>query len=889
MAEFIIPAVVRKAIEIGSNLIIQAVPHHVREHVDWIQQEMTYIQSFLEDADGKQGDKRVAAFLLDIRDLGLEVEDILDKYFPKIVSSKRKGFFGIFGSISTTHKFVAEIETIKRRVEDIKSRRLVYGIQEKNVTDEGEPCYSRRRSFPHYDEPNVVGFEEHINSLVGKLLDKNSRSSVISITGMAGLGKTTLAKKVYNSVLRSFECSAWICVSQQPNMDQLLRDIARQVGLGKEKRENDIEANLFAFLYYKRYVIVIDDIWETQPWDYLKIGIPNNFENGSKIILTSRHRDVGVHVGGRSSLHELQPLDLNNSRNLFFKIVGGPPHNPEEEASDPLEQLENIAEKILKRCSGVPLAIVLVAGLLRKKERETHAWKAVLENMGQEEDECLKIFALSYKDLPQKLKLCFLYFGLFPQDCEIMAFDLINLWEAEGFIQGSGVREVDDVGDDYLNHLIARNMIQVAQSSELDGRVKSVRIHDILHALCVEKAKESNLFHTCNEVGSANSALKVRRVSTYHNSLRDYTNFSRILKLPALLCFREEDWKELEKKHFKNVVGDLRYLCVLRLQCGRLECRGLKISLPSEIGNLGHLSYIRLIGASGCTIKLPSSVINIKSLLTLDFRRCGGKFTIPDFIWKMKHLKHIFLPLHYEIKSDLRGFLLDKVKFLHPVKASSLNLQTLYGLKLQRRPIKHRVPKFTSLRKLGVSFEGCDLSNIKVLLDAITASHKLDTLRLQSRLEVGELHSFNIQDLNLFRFENLSRLHLRGALPELQHHVSLFPPNLTKLTLKFTFLKENPMKTLKKLPKLKILKLDSNSYIGQKMVCSGRRGIDDNFPQLQVLEVFDLPFLVELILEKEVMPQLNKLRISNFRFEGVIKLPKRIRDISIINENSYLE
>ncbi|GMQ06455.1 LOW QUALITY PROTEIN: hypothetical protein CsSME_00051038 [Camellia sinensis var. sinensis] len=791
MAEFIIPGVVRKAIEIGSNLIIQAVPHHVREHVDWIQQEMTYIQSFLEDADGKQGDKRVASFLLDIRDLGLEVEDILDKYFPKIVSSKRKGFFGIFGSISTTHKFVAEIETIKRRVEDIKSRRLVYGIQEKNVTDEGETCYSRRRSFPHYDEPNVVGFEEHINSLVGKLLDKNSRSSVISITGMAGLGKTTLAKKVYNSVLRSFECSAWICVSQQPNMDQLLRDIARQVGLGKEKRENDIEANLFAFLYYKRYVIVIDDIWETQPWDYLKFGIPNNFENGSKIILTSRHRDVGVHVGGQSSLHELQPLDLNNSRNLFFKIVGGPPHNPEEEASDPLEQLENIAEKILKRCSGVPLAIVLVAGLLRKKERKTHAWKAVLENMGQEEDECLKIFALSYKDLPQKLKLCFLYFGLFPEDCEIMAFDLINLWEAEGFIQGSGVREVDDVGDDYLNHLIARNMIQVAQSSELDGRVKSVRIHDILHALCVEKAKESNLFHTCNEVGSANSALKVRRVTTYHNSLCDYTNFSRIPKLRALLCFREEDWKELEKKHFKNVVGDLRYLRVVRLQCGRLECRGLKISLPSEIGNLGHLSYIRLIGASGCTIKLPSSIINIKSLLTLDFRRCG---------------------------------------------ASSLNLQTLYGLKLQRRLIKHRVPKFTSLRKLGVSFEGCDLSNIKVLLDAITASHKLDALRLQSRLEVGELHSFNIQDLNLFRFENLSRLHLRGALPELQHHVSLFPPNLTKLTLKFTFLKENPMETLKKLPKLKILKLDSNSYIGQRWFAPGEEELMITFLNFKCLK-----------------------------------------------------
>ncbi|XP_057468192.1 toMV resistance protein Tm-2(2)-like [Actinidia eriantha] len=282
MADIVLQAVIQKAVEMASNLVIEEGSYfsRLKADINWIQSEMRYIQSYLEDIDSMQaGDKRAATLMSDIRDLGLDVEDILDKYSIEIESAKRKRFFSwIFGYIYNTHNFVAEIEGIKEKVNDIHRRRQTYGIQERHSSGE-EGTWNARRSFPHLDEPNIVGFEEHIKNLVARMLDEDSKCGVVSITGMAGLGKTTLAKKVYNSCRQSFECSAWICVSQQPNMAELLRDIGRQVGLEKEKWEHDVEVNLFSFLSHKRYVIVIDDIWEIKPWDALKTGIPYNSDS----------------------------------------------------------------------------------------------------------------------------------------------------------------------------------------------------------------------------------------------------------------------------------------------------------------------------------------------------------------------------------------------------------------------------------------------------------------------------------------------------------------------------------------------------------------------------------------------------------------------------------
>lgn len=98
--------------------------------------------------------------------------------------------------------------------------------------------------------------------------------------------------------------------------------------------------------------------------------------------------------------------------------------------------LENIGKEIVGKYGGIPLAIVVIAGMLRARERTEHAWNRVLETMCQNiQNQCAKILTLSYNDLPTALRPCFLYFGLFPEDQEIPAFDLINMWPvAEKFI-----------------------------------------------------------------------------------------------------------------------------------------------------------------------------------------------------------------------------------------------------------------------------------------------------------------------------------------------------------------------------------------------------------------------------------------------------------------------
>ncbi|KAI8022765.1 Disease resistance protein RPP13, partial [Camellia lanceoleosa] len=658
----------------------------LREDIVWIEREMRHVQAYLEDAEAKQGRSRgVANLVIDIQDLACDKEGVLG-------CLKSATCIVCYGY--DTCNFAVEIEGIKRRLEDINRVRQTYGIN-KSSRSGGRDVWGKKQSFPRIDEPNVVGFEKHIENLVAKMLDTKLQCRVISIIGMAGLGKTTLTKKVFKSVQHSFECSAWIYVSQQPNIKELLQDIARQMGLEKGKCEETVEVNLFTFLSQHRYVI-----------------------NGRRIILTSQNRDVGSHVGRKSSLHELRPLNEENGRKFFFKMVMVDLKNINETSNPP--QLENIGEQILKRCGGVLLAI-----------------KGILEGMGQDRDQCSEIFALSYKDLPTYLKPCFLYFGLFPKDHEISAFELINLWTAEGFIEGSGVREVEDVGDDYLNHLIARNLIQVVRR-RFNGKVSSCCIHTILHNLCIREAKEINFFNTRNDVITSNLGLGVCRVITHGSNFNDYISLNYPTpKLCAMLCFS----------------GDLRNV-------RRKMCDYFPTTFPNEVGNLKNLYYLGL-GFTG-----------------------------------YKKFEHVLLPKFCEKVPSLGGVNLDR---FHPMEICLPNLQTLYGLREKMVCDFIFLHKLANLRNLRVSISSEHI--IEVLSNPILVLTKLE------KLHIG----------NLSRYENLLSLNLCYLIvTELPQHDKL-PLNLTKITFVGTSLKKDPMETLKKLPKLKILKLYSHSYWGNKM------------------------------------------------------------------------
>ncbi|XP_057468465.1 toMV resistant protein Tm-2 netted virescent-like isoform X2 [Actinidia eriantha] len=282
-------SVLRQTVGVLGNLIVDEGSRlsQLREGILWIESEIGHIQSYLEDADAKQRQNRkITRLVVDIRDLAYDVEDIMDTYFPRITSHRRKGIFSrlksafcILRYTYIVHNFVVEVEGIKRRVENINRLRLTYGINEGGGRD-GRDAWDARRTFAHVDEPFVVGFDKHVKKLVAKLHNRDSRFDVISIVGMPGLGKTTLARKILKGVTTPvasdsdnphFEFSAWVYVSLKPNIKELLLDIARQMHLkflsekdgndlgsfkrireeGTEAKLEDIEMKLFTFLSQK--------------------------------------------------------------------------------------------------------------------------------------------------------------------------------------------------------------------------------------------------------------------------------------------------------------------------------------------------------------------------------------------------------------------------------------------------------------------------------------------------------------------------------------------------------------------------------------------------------------------------------------------------------------
>ncbi|PIM99334.1 Apoptotic ATPase [Handroanthus impetiginosus] len=634
MAAATVSAVINKIVDIGANNILEERRrlHWLPEDVRWLEQQMRYMQDYLEDAEAKMiTSPNVVNLIKDIRDLVSDVEDILDTYPPQIESHRSSGFLKRILTCClpfcwTSWKFSGEIAKIKRRVESIDADRRRYGIEDISGTSDVSNADPRTTTL-HVDDPIIVGFEKDIKKLESKL----DEHAFVSIVGMPGLGKTTLAKKVFKTIKDKFkfDCFASISVSQEPNITSLVRDIANQVDLSKEKQEENLEVNLNYFLQGKKYVFVLDDIWDTKAWDSLKACFPIDSESASRIIITSRNSDVGRYIGGENSMHQLYPFDDSKSWELFSKLIM--PINKKFDS-----ELEMIHRQIVKKCGGVPLAIVVVVGMLRERGMSEFSWNGVLHSIGENaSDQCSQILRLSYKDLPHVLKPCFLYFGNFPEDYEFSASEVIRLWMAEKFIPGvGGDWEPEDTGADYISRLEARNLIQVVKRG-CDGRVKKFRMHDLLHSLCVNVSREIDFLNTDDRLESI-SAKRVSRFSVHYHSIAENEKLLfQMTKLRALFHFKFD--KKIEIKCLDNMLARFKLLQVLKLVAFVFE----DVCIPSQIGSLSRLKYLEIDTES--QVKIPSSIRDLEKLQTLDLRGCRSNVKLPIGIWKMEQLRHLLI------------------------------------------------------------------------------------------------------------------------------------------------------------------------------------------------------------------------------------------------------
>nr|XP_027124080.1 putative disease resistance protein At1g50180 [Coffea arabica] len=420
----VIDSVISSVIERTGELLIQKIVFlkGVRRQVETLQNDLVRMRCFLKDADQRQDeDARIRNWVSEIRAAAYDAEDIIEIFASKIESIKDKGFVTRLAyypwRIVSLNKIGKEIESLLTRLDDIEREK--FGIKNlgEGTNTHGEELQRLRRSSPISEDKDIVGFEEITKSLVAELLKDDRNRRVVSIIGMGGAGKTTLAKKVYNhaDVTKRFKCRAWVCVSSSYDHKKILKSIIKQLNPKDDKlskmlekmEEEELEERLYKDLQDKCCLVVLDDVWKEAGWDCLARRAFPDVGTSSRVLLTSRKRDVAQHADAYSYRHpyELKTLGQEDSWQLFLKKALGHGAN----AGCPPD-LEAVGREITRRCGGLPLAITVIGGLLLGKKRWKSEWENVLDDFGAylsrsqseagEISEAWAILELSYADLP---------------------------------------------------------------------------------------------------------------------------------------------------------------------------------------------------------------------------------------------------------------------------------------------------------------------------------------------------------------------------------------------------------------------------------------------------------------------------------------------------------
>ncbi|PHT24873.1 hypothetical protein CQW23_35465 [Capsicum baccatum] len=311
---------------------------------------------------------------------------------------------------------------------------------------------------------------------------------------MGGIGKTTLANEVYNheSILRRFDVRAWATVSQQHSRKEIL------LGLLQSTIKMDVTVNtrggseladmLQKSLKRKRYLIVLDDIRSCEVWDGVRQCFTTEDNAGSRILLTTRDNKVARDAGTENLSMQLNFMDQDESWSLFKSAAFS------NEALS--SEFETIGKKIAEKCHGLPLTIVVFAGLLKSK-RAIEDWRSVAKDVtsfitNDPDKQCSHVLGWSYNHLTSDLKACLLHFGIFREDKEIPVKNLMRSLMAEGFLKLEN--DLEGEAEKCLQELVDRCLVLVCKKS-LDGtKIRSCKVHDLIYDLCMRKIQRENIF-----------------------------------------------------------------------------------------------------------------------------------------------------------------------------------------------------------------------------------------------------------------------------------------------------------------------------------------------------------------------------------------------------------
>ncbi|KAF3618489.1 putative late blight resistance protein -like protein R1B-14 isoform 2 [Capsicum annuum] len=739
-----------------------------------------------------------------------------------------------FGSLPA---IIKEISCINVEVTEMRSLNLA--LMPFSVVEPSK-YLSAQYSNPLIDE-EIVGFEDDTEKMIQYLIRGTNELDVLPIIGMGGQGKTTIARKLYDdeSVVSHFDVLAWCIISQTYNWRELLQDIFSRVTSSKDKGDkNDILADkLRKSLMGKRYLIVLDDMWDGMAWDELSLCFPD-VGNRSRIIVTTRLEKVGEHVKHYTDLYFLPFLTPDESCKLLQKRVFQKYDCPPE--------LQDVSLAVAKRCKGLPLVVVLAAGIIKRKKMEAFWWHevkgALFDYLDHESGEySLSTMKLSYDNLPDYLKPCLLYIGMFPEDARILVSKLICLWIAEGFIQiTESAILMEEAAEGYLMDLISSNLVMVSKR-KYNGKIKYCQVHDVVLHFCLERSREEKfmLAVESSELHFQPSHWKASRVTfCFSNELTKFASPGSKTRKPfhqylRSLITTKSNRSEISYQNPFSQVTNLRLLKVLDLSSHIVHYLSSATLQP-----LIHLKDLA-VTADKFHFHEKSHLLLLKTLVV---KWLCGRTWLPTNFWKMEKLRHVEITRAVSCWEELISKESSKLENLRILRSIDFALYKADCLNI----LAQRCPNLQELE---------------------TTILREDSKSARTRLNLESFTQLQILRLSVDKRLILSKLYL--------------PSNLKKLILRVV-ITENTISLIAGLPSLEYLQLrDEKYYRYDEKLCLG----DITFHRLKFLKLVSLDFTWWGASE-ESFPLLETLTIK--RCDKLWSIPYSFADIQTLKQIKFI-
>ncbi|KAL0385169.1 UNVERIFIED_CONTAM: putative late blight resistance proteinR1A-10 [Sesamum radiatum] len=763
--------------------------------------------------------ERVTALERQIRESVCRLEDVLESYVLDQSLSQSETLNGdqISCPLPLTPSRDLALK-VKEQIDFFVQKVAAISVQFSNLSlTEGDDAVVSSRSaaevFLDRKKSKILGFDDELIKLKTLLTKDTSVLQVVSIFGMAGIGKTALANEVYIDPLvqHYFDCSAFVSIGQKYELREILLGILAHIDPGVDRRCAESDEELGRYLYRsleeRRYLVVLDDVWNAKLWFELKRFFPGNTK-GSRIVLTTRLETVAFYAtNSRKYLLRMRFLSEKESWHLLRETVFG------EEHSCPPQFVE-AGKKIAEKCKGLQLAIIEVGKQLSKAERTLEFWNEVglaeKENpvFNPANEEISKVLYSSYKQLPEYLKVCFLYIGIFPHNYEISASKLIHLWCAEGFVEENWPSK--DFARRCLQELVLTNVVLARQQGSM-GQIKTCKVHFVFRYLCVREARKNKFFQVIDHYG--NQGIDSQRRLCIHNNclfgIKDvYKSMASSSNARSLLC--------VGPHHPYPVPVCLGFGLLKILDALTIRFYGF----PIEVVKLVQLRYL----AFTYNGKLPASVSKLQNLQYLIVHQYltilpfgGSRPYLPMEIWTMQELKHLQVMGTDLPAPSSEGACLPNLSTLLCISAHSCSKEVL-----------GRIP---NLKNLGIQIE--------LTADAVEPLCCFDHLTYRRRLE-----SLKCVILN-------PNPRLRVVVPA--GPCSAFPSGLRKLTLSGLGFPWKNMDTIAELENLQVLKLRCHAFRGPVWDASNCEFKQLKFLLLEDIDLkrlhrADFPWLEHLII-----------------------------------------